>query len=377
MMIVLFWLCLGLIVYSYLGYPLLMVLWAWLRPNPIQQGEICPTVSMIIAAYNEEKVIISKIENTLVLSYPEDRLEIIIVTDGSTDRTAEIAQTFEPARVRVLHKPERQGKTAALNRAVPYASGEILFFSDANTFYAPDVIQKMVRNFQDASVGGVSGRKVILQESARHTTQGETAFWWYEAALKHSESQVSSIVTADGEIFAMRRALFNTIPADIVHDDMYLTLKMIEQGYRVVYEHEASSAEYPSKTSSDEFHLKVRYASAGYQIFSIFKKMFIPPLTFFAYEFISHKLFRWLAPFFLAGIFFSSALIPQVFYQSVFWIQTFFYVMAILGWTFQKTCKSKIFYFPHYFCMGNAAALYGFFRYFVFGQSTLWRKAKR
>ena len=376
-MIVLFWLCLGLIVYSYLGYPLLVGLWARLRPNPIQQGEIYPTVSMIIAAYNEEKVIASKIENTLVLSYLEDRLETIIVTDGSTDRTAEIAQTFEKVGVRVLHEPERQGKTAALNRAVPYASGEILFFSDANTFYAPDVIQKMVRNFHDASVGGVSGRKVILQESDRRTTQGETAFWGYEASLKHSESQVNSIVTADGEVFAMRRTLFDTIPAHIVHDDMYLTLKMVEQGYRVVYEHEASSAECPSKTSGDEFHLKVRYASGGYQILSIFKKMFVPPMTFFAFEFISHKLFRWLAPFFLVGILLSSSIIPLSFYKVVFWLQIFFYMMGIMGYAFQKTCRSKIFYFPHYFCMGNTAALYGFFRYFVFGQSTLWRKAKR
>ena len=376
-MIVLFWLCLGLVVYTYVGYPLLIGLWSRLRPNPIQQGEICPTISMIIAAYNEEEVILSKIKNTLALSYPGDRLEIIIVTDGSTDRTSEIAQTFERAGMRVLHQPERQGKTAALNRAVPYASGEILFFSDANTFYSHNVIQKMVRNFHDASVGGVSGRKVILQESDRSTTQGETAFWGYEASLKYSESQVNSIVTADGEIFAMRRALFTPIPTQIVHDDMYLTLTMIEQGYRVVYEPEASSAEYPSKTSGDEFYLKVRYASGGYQICSIFKRILVFPRTIFAFEFISHKIFRWIAPFFLVSLLISSALIPMIFYRSVFWMQILFYTMGILGWTLQRTRKSKIFYFPHYFCMGNAAALYGFFRYFIFGQSTLWRKAQR
>jgi cellulose synthase/poly-beta-1,6-N-acetylglucosamine synthase-like glycosyltransferase len=332
---------------------------------------------MIIAAYNEEEVISSKIENTLALSYPGDRLEIIIVTDGSTDRTSEIAKTFERARVRVLHHPERQGKTAALNRAVPYASGEILFFSDANTFYSHNVIQKMVRNFHDASVGGVSGRKVILQESDRSTTRGETAFWRYEASLKRSESQVGSIATADGEIFTMRRVLFTPIPAQIVHDDMYLTLTMIKHGYRVVYEHEAFSSEYPSKTSSDEFYLKVRYASGGYQICSIFKKMLILPFTFFAFEFISHKIFRWLAPFFLLGILISSALIPFPFYQGMFWVQIFFYTIGVSGWIFQRTCRSKIFYFAHYFCMGNTAALYGFFRYFIFGQTILWRKAQR
>jgi poly-beta-1,6-N-acetyl-D-glucosamine synthase len=184
-------------------------------------------------------------------------------------------------------------------------------------------------------------------------------------------------VTADGEIFAMRRVLFSPIPTQIVHDDMYLTLKMIEQGYRVVYESEASSAEYPSKTSSDEFYLKVRYASGGYQICSIFKKMFILPRTFFAFEFISHKIFRWTAPFFLLGILISSALMPIEFYRGMFLVQILFYTMGILGWALQKICRSKIFYFPHYFCMGNAAALYGFFRYFIFGQSTLWRKAQR
>ena len=289
-MTIFFWVAFALVLYTYFGYPLLIWLLAQLRPQPIKQGASYPTVSMIIAAYNEEKVIGAKMANTMALAYPKDKLEVIVVADGSTDHTVDIVKSYEKAGVKVLHQPARNGKTAALNRAVSIATGEILFFSDANTEYAPAVVQKIVRNFHDHSVGGVSGQKVILKDNTRQTSKGETAFWNYEAWLKTYESFVGSIVGADGEIFAMRRAFFDPMPSAIVHDDMYLSLKIVDAGYRVVYEREAVSGEYSSKTLYDEFFLKVRYASAGYQILSVFRRMFLPPRTFFAFQFISHKL---------------------------------------------------------------------------------------
>lgn len=375
----LFWAAFVVVLYTYFGYPFLVWVFALIRPRPIKQEAIFPSVSIIIAAYNEEKVINSKMANTMALAYPEGQLEIIVVADGSTDQTVRIAQSYEKHGVTVLYRPLRQGKTAALNHAVSSAKGEIVFFSDANTMYDPMVIQKIMRNFYDSSVGGVSGRKVILKDSERQTSQGETAFWNYEGWLKSKESHLGSIVGADGEIFAIRKNLFSPMAPTIVHDDMFLSLKIVEAGFRVIYEGEATSAEYSSKTLHDEFFLKVRYASAGYQILSEFRRMFLPPKTIFAFQFISHKLFRWLIPFFLLAMLLASAAIPSVWYQSLFWGQIFFYLAAVLGWVLmEKLGCIGIFYVPLYFCMGNAAALYGFFRHFFSaGQTSLWRKAER
>jgi cellulose synthase/poly-beta-1,6-N-acetylglucosamine synthase-like glycosyltransferase len=372
-----FWLCAALIVYTYLGYPALIRLLARLRPRPVAKDDIRPRVSFIIAAFNEEKIIAAKLDNTLRLSWPREQLEIIVVADGSNDRTAAIARGYRDQGITVLHQPERQGKTMALNHAAEAATGEILFFSDANTMYEPSTLEAMIRNFADPAVGGVSGRKVVLSDEEREATKGESAYWSYETSLKEAESLFDSIVTADGEIFAMRRSLFNPIPRRIVHDDMYLTLRIVEKGYRVVFEPDATSAESASHTLEDEFHLKVRYASAGYQIVAAFPALLLNPARWFAWEFFSHKLTRWLIPFFLVGTLASSAFLNAPFYRLAFGLQILFYGMALLGGMLPKRRLTHVFYFPWYFSVMNTAALYGFARYFTIGQTPLWRKAQR
>jgi cellulose synthase/poly-beta-1,6-N-acetylglucosamine synthase-like glycosyltransferase len=374
---IVFWLCSALILYTYFGYPALIRVLARLWPRPVIKRAIHPRVSFIIAAFNEEKIIASKLENTLALAWPLEELEIIVAADGSNDGTTGIASRYRENGVTVLHRPEREGKTQALNHAVEEASGEILFFSDANTMYEPSTLALMIRNFADPSVGGVSGRKVVLSEQDREATQGESAYWNYETSLKQAESLFGSIVTADGEIFAMRRSLFDRIPKCIVHDDMYLTLKIVEKGYRVVFEAEATSAEAASHTLHDEFHLKVRYASAGYQIVVAFKQLLLNPARWFAWEFFSHKLTRWLIPFFLVGTLLASAFLDTPFYRLAFWLQVLFYCLALLGGLLPKRGLAFLFYFPWYFSVMNTAALYGFARYFTIGQTPLWRKAQR
>jgi cellulose synthase/poly-beta-1,6-N-acetylglucosamine synthase-like glycosyltransferase len=335
-------------------------------------------VSFIIAAYNEEATIEAKLENTLRLDYPKEKLEVIVVADGSNDATVDIASRYISRGVRVLHRPEREGKTNALNHAVGTASSEILFFSDANTMYSPDVVGVMMRSFADSRVGGVSGRKVVLEDLGRDATRGEGAYWSYETSLKQAESEVASIATADGEIFAMRRSIFQPIPRHIVHDDMYLTVKIVEAGFRVVMEPDAKSAEFASRTLMDEFHLKVRYASAGYQILATFPGMLLNPTRWFAWVFFSHKLTRWMAPFFLLGALVSSALIPwSPFFLLVFWLQVAFYLMAVAAGLLPKKFCTGIVYFPLYFSLMNTAALYGAAKYVAVGQSPLWRKAQR
>ncbi len=372
-----FWAAALLIVFAYVGYPVLMWALARLVPKPVRAGAIQPAVTLIIAAYNEERTIASKIENSLALVYPADKLEILVVADGSDDRTAEIVAAYEARGVRLLHQPQRGGKTAALGRGVAACRGEIVLFSDANTVYQPDTITKIVRSFADPRVGGVSGRKVVLGSDERAATEGEQAYWSYESSLKTWESRVGSIATADGEIFAMRRALFEAPPRRIVHDDMFLTLRIVEQGYRVVFEPAATSGEHASMSLRDEFHLKVRYAAAGYQILGVFRSLFFPPRTWFSLAFLSHKLLRWLVPFFLIGVFVTSLLLPHPLYQVAWWLQVVFYALALAAWFVPGVRSVALFYFPLYFCTMNAAFLHGFVRALFGGQTTMWRKAAR
>jgi cellulose synthase/poly-beta-1,6-N-acetylglucosamine synthase-like glycosyltransferase len=193
-----------------------------------------------------------------------------------------------------------------------------------------------------------------------------------------AESLLGSIATADGEIFALRRSLFHTIPRDIVHDDMYLTMSIVEAGYRVVFESEATSAERASATLWDEFHLKVRYSSAGYQIFSRFRRMLLPPRTWFAVGCVSHKLLRWLAPLFLVGALASSSVVPAPAFRFAAGLQFSFYLLAMAGGVLHRRIRNPVVYFPLYFSVMNAAALYGFMRHFLLeGDTSLWRKAER
>ena len=371
-----FWICALVVAYSYFGYPLLMRVLARVQPRPVRKGWIEPSVAFIIAAYNEEKTIADKLENTLALLWPREKLDIIVIADGSTDQTVRIAESYRERGVRVLYKPAREGKTQALNRAAAETNSDILFFSDANTFYRPNTVRLMIRNFADPEVGGVSGRKIVLADNNREASKGETAYWDYESRLKQAESAVGSIVTADGEIFAVRRNLFHPIPRPIVHDDMYLTMQLVSAGYRVVYEPEATSAEFASHTLKDEFHLKVRYASAGFQIVSCFKQLLLDPRRWFAWQFFSHKLTRWLIPFFILGVFLSSAVLNDLFYRVAFWAQVLFYLLAVVGSALPKK-RAGLVYFPWYFSVMNTAALYGCARYLTIGQSPQWRKAQR
>jgi cellulose synthase/poly-beta-1,6-N-acetylglucosamine synthase-like glycosyltransferase len=373
-----FWIAFALIGYAYVGYPLLAMLVARRRARPVRvDPAFRPTVTLIIAACNEERVIREKLENTLQLTYPRQLLDIVVVADGSDDGTADVVRAYQDRGVRLLHQPHRQGKTAALNRAVAATTGEIVLFSDANTFYAPATVERMVRNFADPDVGGVSGRKIVMEDRTRAATDGEIAYWAFETQLKQWESLAGSIVTADGEIFAMRRSLFQPIPRDIVHDDMYLTLGIVESGSRVVFEPQATSAEQASRTLYDEFHLKVRYASAGYQIVGHFWRLLLPPTSWFALEFVSHKLLRWMAPLFLVVLFVSSALAGGTTYLVLFTAQAAFYAIALVGWIAHKRIRPAPLYFPLYFTVMNSAALYGTARYVLRGQTTLWRKAAR
>lgn len=380
MIAALFFISAFLVVLHYVLYPLGVMLWARLRPRPTRAGEdYFPSVTLVIAAYNEERVIAQKLENSLALDYPRDRFEIIVVSDGANDRTPEIVAQYADRGVVSLHRPERGGKTAALNRAVAAARGDILVFSDANNDFNPDAIRRLVRHFADASVGGVTGLKQIKPAADRHASAGDGLYWRYESAIKQAESDLGSITGADGEIFAMRKSLYRTIDPRVINDDAELTFSLVGQGYRVLYETAAQSFEYASISITDDFFVKVRMVAGGYQTVARHWRAFLPPRTRFGAMFLVHKVLRWTMPIFLVLVFIASALLAHTrFFAIVFALQCAFYALAFIGWHLHRRGTLPMWiYIPFYFTSMNVAAFLGLLRFLKGSQTTAWRKAAR
>lgn len=377
-----FWVSIGLVIYTYLGYPLLLSVLSFFYSRKTKKGEIEPTVSIIIAAYNEEVIIKKKIHNTLSLNYPKEKLEIIVVSDGSEDSTEKIVLSFAAEGVVSLHCSQRQGKTAALNRGVKKAKGEIIVFSDANNMFDPNTLCMLVRNFVDSRVGGVCGLKSIIPESARSSSEGDSLYWKYESYIKEKESEIGSITTGDGEIFAIRKELFKPINPDIINDDTAITFAIVEQKKRVIYEMEAISRELASITLADDFKVKARMIAGGYQTIMRFGLQILAADWIFASKFLSHKVLRWLVPVFLFCALIANAFLVIIdpFYVLLLAIQLIFYLMATIGYLLHRSGKRiGVLYIPMYFCVMNAGAFEGL-RIFLSGQADMtkiWKKAKR
>lgn len=377
--------CIALVGYNYVVYPLLVIAAARLRrrpaPAPLSAERAAwPTVSFVIAAYNEERVIAEKLRNTLAIDYPRERLEILVVSDGSTDRTHEIAAGFASEGVVALHEPPRRGKSAALNRGVEQARGEIVVFSDANNDFAPEALRALVRHFSDPSVGGVCGVKQIKPAEDRQSTRGDSLYWRYESAIKRAEGRLGSITNADGEIFAIRRALYRPLDERVINDDTQVTFDLVNQRCRVAYEPEARSYEHASISIRDDFHVKVRMVAGGYQSLALNWRMFLPPRSWFTLAFLSHKVLRWIAPLPLAGIFVCSAILAaRPVYAALLGAQLLFYGTAAYGaGVISRGPLPRLVYVAFYFTAMNVAALVGLWRFLRRAQGTrIWRKAAR
>jgi cellulose synthase/poly-beta-1,6-N-acetylglucosamine synthase-like glycosyltransferase len=326
-------------------------------------------------------VIGAKLQNLLNLDYPPNALEIIVASDGNDDRTAEIVQSFSSEGVISSHENVRKGKIAAINRGIRLAAGEIILLSDSNSIYARDTLTKLVRNFADPLVGAVSGRKSILKDDNRASSAGDGAYWKYESFLKRCQSNVGSITTGDGEIFAFRKSLYKPVPENVVNDDAAITIDIIEQGYRVVYEPEAVSGELASVELKDDFWVKVRMVAGGYQSVSMYFSRLVRQRPLFAFQFLSHKILRWTIPFWLMGLFLSTIILAQKPLFLVFTsAQMVFYCLALIGFLRHRISGGKgLPYYAYYFCLMNLAALLGMVKY-VSGEldaNILWKKAKR
>lgn len=377
-----------IILFNYGGYALLARL---LTPAsrkkehiPEFQMEQLPSITLIVAAYNEAYLIEEKIENTLSLQFPPGKAEFIFITDGSTDQTPEIISRF-PA-IKLMHKPLRAGKSAALNRAVREAKNEILVFCDANTILNDHALVFIAKHYLDPKCGGVSGEKKIYTPHGVGTIAGnnEGLYWKYESLLKKIDSDFETVVGAAGELFSLRKKLFEYLDPDTILDDFVLSLKVAQKGYRYIYEPKAFAMELPSFSLSDEKKRKIRIAAGGFQAISqltgLLKFWRHPRLT---YLYISHRVLRWaITPFCLPIVFLLNLYLaitrPEVVFQIILTLQTLFYCLAIIGGILKKGgIIGKWSRIANYFIFMNISVYYGLFRFLRKSQSPNWEKARR
>jgi poly-beta-1,6-N-acetyl-D-glucosamine synthase len=368
-----------LILYHYLLFPGITFLWAAVAEKRFQKGPLLPSLTLVVAAYNEEKIVDAKLKNCFELDYPRDKLEVIIVSDGSTDRTPQIVENYRERGVIGLFEAPRKGKTAALNRGVARARGEIVLFSDANSIFEPQAVKLLVRNFHDPSVGGVSGRKRIIENRKRESSRGDSLFWDFESRIKVQQSRIGSIPTGDGEIFAIRRALYKEISPEVINDDTAVTLNILQKGHRVIYEPEAVSNEEASLVLEDDFKVKARMVAGGYQTLSLYSDLLFSRLNFFTLQFLSHKLLRWSMPMLLILLYAVNLFLLEGIFLYAIAGQSMFYLAGGIGYALKRSGRSPgVFYLPLYYCSMNAAALVGFFYFLTKRTGThIWKKAKR
>ncbi|GAA5034766.1 glycosyl transferase [Marivirga lumbricoides] len=383
-----FWMSIVVITYTYVGYPILLFVLVKLHRFFRGQETLyydyneVPEVSLIIACYNEAEFLGDKISNTLALDYPADKLKICFVTDGTTDGSERLIAQNE--RLTLFHSEERKGKNAAINRILPMINSPILVFCDANTFLNKEAIFNIARHYKDSNVGAVAGEKRV--ESAGLSDKagaGEGAYWKYESALKKWDAELKTVVGAAGELFSVRRELMQPVPDGILIEDFYVSMKIAQEGYKVVYEPQSYAIETGSASISEERKRKVRISAGGLQAVWLFK----PLLNVFKYgwlsfQYVSHRMLRWtLAPLGLLTALLSNIFLAinlQGIYVYLLLAQLAFYALAAVGKLTEKMEKSpKIFFIPFYFVFMNVSVFQGFFRLVRGKQSAVWEKARR
>jgi biofilm PGA synthesis N-glycosyltransferase PgaC len=377
-----FWISVFVLIYTYLGYPVLIALLARLKPQKIRGGKNSelPKVSLIVAAHNEEKVIREKITNSLAIDYPEGLLSVVIVSDGSIDRTNEIINEFASrSGIQFIHYQPRRGKAHALNLGVANSESEVVVFSDANIWYEPDSIRMLVRNFRDASVGCVCGKVLLKRPKGSTEPLGEGAYMKYERFIHQNESRFHTMIGTDGAMYAIRRELFRPIPEDVIVDDFITAMRCLEKNHRIVYEPKAIGYEEAASSVGQEFKRKVRMIAGGFQAVRILGNVLNPlkhPIVFF--QFVSHKLLRWLGPIFVVTLFLSNLiLVKNTLYQVTFGLQLAFHISALAATIWKSLRERVLFYFPYYFCSLNLAAGIGLKRFILKEQSVKWEKIRR
>jgi biofilm PGA synthesis N-glycosyltransferase PgaC len=381
-----FWLSCFVVFYNYAGYAIIIFFINKLKSKKkrTQPTDYYPSISFIVAAYNEEDCIEKKIINSLDQVYPSDKIEFIFITDGSTDATPDIVGKY--ASVLLLHLKERKGKTAALNRAVLNANNEILIFSDANTILNKEACANIARHYFDELVGGVAGEKkvITLENDEGNAANSEGFYWKYESYLKKLDSEFHTVVGAAGELFSVRKDLYEPVASKVILDDFIISMKVAQRGYRIIYEPSACAMELPSFSIADEKKRKVRISAGGFQSIAM-----LPEALFFwkhlklSFLYISHRMLRWtLSPlclvFALVSNFILALFSDDLTYKFIFVLQAAFYLSG-LAYNFLLSTGKKfsILKLPYYFIFMNVSVFQGFFKFLQKKQSSAWEKSRR
>lgn len=363
---ILFWISAAALLYTYFGYPLLIALISVLRPRKVTRGEYEPRVTIVITAYNEERALREKIQNTLALDYPRQSMEIIVASDCSTDRTDEIVQTFAEQGVKLHRQSQRLGKTAAQNAAVEKAHGEIILFSDATSLYQPDVLRKLLPVFADETVGCAGGRLVYVDPAQTRIGRGAKSYWNYETFLKKHESRACSLIGVSGCLYAVRRSAYVPLYNEACSDFIIAT-KMVEQGLRTVYEPQAVCTEETNQRQDNELKMRVRVIAQTFTDLWRHRSMLNPLRSgLYGVQLLSHKLMRYMVPFFLMGLFAASAVLSRgsMFYRVLFAVQTVGYSCAMFAWILERAgVRNRILALPQYFVLANLASLIALFKF--------------
>jgi cellulose synthase/poly-beta-1,6-N-acetylglucosamine synthase-like glycosyltransferase len=382
-----FWISFFMVFYTFFGYGILLyvlmrirILLKGRRATP--EATDLPTLTVIVAAYNEEQIIAEKIANTLQLNYPAGRVNYLFVTDGSTDKTPDIVR--RTPKIKLMHQPGRSGKIAAVHRAMQEVNTEIVIFTDANTFLNKDALINICRHYKDPEVGAVSGEKRVSIEEVADATAGEGFYWKYESKLKSWDSELYSVVGAAGELFSVRLNLYEAVPPDTILDDFMISMLIAKKGYRIIYEPRAYATESSSENIQEELKRKIRIAAGGIQSIVRLKELLVPfGRWVLCFQYISHRVLRWtVTPFLMVLCFLLNAIIilrqPDMFYTLLMMAQSAFYTLAFLGMALeQRQVRIKALFIPYYFCMMNYAVVAGIRRYLKGSQSAVWEKAKR
>jgi cellulose synthase/poly-beta-1,6-N-acetylglucosamine synthase-like glycosyltransferase len=383
---------LGLVAYSYLGYPIVIGAWAAVRealegarflgggPDRRQrrrEGQGWPFVSIVLAAHDEETCIRQKLENCLSLDYPSDRLEVVVGCDGCTDQTAALARSIGDPRVRVLEVP-RSGKAQVLTRIVPTVRGEVVVLTDANTVLDRGALKALARHFSDSSVGAVVGRLRLYNRVRREYE--ESLYWRYETVLKYYEGKLGAVLGANGGIYAIRRLLFQPLRPSTIVDDFVVPVRIATRGWRVPYEPEAVAYEETTEDYDHEFGRRARIGAGNWQSLSLLPELVDPRTGFLFFAFVSHKLVRWLAPFLLAAALLANVVLAiqgGIGYRALLLAQLAFYALAFLGRSGAAGPLRRFASIAHYFVAMNVALAVGFWRFVRGTQSAAWNRTAR
>lgn len=372
----LFFFSIFFVLYTYGLYPLVITVWARVHPRRVTKKYRRVPVSVVLAVRDEERHIETRIENLLAQDYPPEMVEVVVVSDGSTDRTVEIARSLNDDRVKIIETPGGGGKSAAVNVGVENATHDIVVFADARQRFGENAFAELTAMFEDRQVGAVSGELIIRKGRESEVGEGVGLYWQYEKLIRRRESEVDSVVGATGSIYAIRRALYQPLPPNTLLDDFVVPMRIVLQGSRVVFVRSAKAYDWAAERGAHEFRRKVRTLAGNFQAFALEPALLNPARNRVFFQMVSHKITRLVAPYFLLAALVSNLFLRGDFFALTLWLQLLFYATVMLGFTPLVSARvGGVIRVAWTFAVLNAAAVAGLWVFLTGRDKRVWKKS--